>query len=58
MAEHRAIVTALRDRIPDVVRATVTTHIFGVEHWLRSATPEIRRRVLPDEASVGTRIPG
>lgn len=52
MAEHRAIVTALRDRIPEVVRATVTTHIFGVEHWLRSAPPEVRRRTVP-----GRRVP-
>lgn len=46
-AEHRAIVRGLRSRLPDVVTAAVTTHIFGVEHWLRSAPPEIRRRIVP-----------
>ncbi|HEY9293844.1 MAG TPA: FadR/GntR family transcriptional regulator [Microlunatus sp.] len=44
-SEHRAIVRALRARLPEVVSAAVTTHIFGVEHWLRSAPPEIRRRI-------------
>lgn len=43
--EHRAIVRALRSRIPEVVAAAVTTHIFGVEHWLSGAPPDIRRRV-------------
>jgi len=43
--EHRAIVRALRSRLPEVVAAAVTTHIFGVEHWLSSAPPDIRRRV-------------
>jgi DNA-binding FadR family transcriptional regulator len=46
-AEHRAIVRALRSRLPDVVTATVTTHIFGVEHWLRSAPADVRRRIVP-----------
>lgn len=45
MREHRAIVGALRARIPEVVRATVTTHIFGVENWLRCASPEVRERL-------------
>jgi DNA-binding FadR family transcriptional regulator len=45
--EHRAIVRALRSRIPEVVSAAVTTHIFGVEHWLLSAPEDIRRRTSP-----------
>ncbi|WP_091532297.1 FadR/GntR family transcriptional regulator [Microlunatus soli] len=44
-AEHRAIVRALRARMPAVVSAAVTTHIFGVEQWLRSASPELRRQL-------------
>lgn len=51
MDEHRAIVRALRSRIPEVVSAAVTTHVFGVEHWLMSAPPEIRRRINPSRAA-------
>ncbi|MBO0812860.1 MAG: FadR family transcriptional regulator [Microlunatus sp.] len=50
--EHRAIVRALRSRIPEVVSAAATTHIFGVEHWLLTAPADLRRRVSP--AKVGS----
>ncbi|WP_202232651.1 FadR/GntR family transcriptional regulator [Actinacidiphila reveromycinica] len=34
--EHRAILTALRDRDPDAARAWATVHVASVEQWLRS----------------------
>src|SRR5690625_1473024 len=37
LAEHAAIVDALRRRDRDLVRATLTVHIAGIETWLRSA---------------------
>jgi GntR family transcriptional repressor for pyruvate dehydrogenase complex len=37
LAEHRAILDALRAGDPDLVRAAVTLHIGGVESWLRRA---------------------
>ncbi|WP_022917529.1 FadR/GntR family transcriptional regulator [Ruania albidiflava] len=37
LAEHAAIVAALRRRDADLVRATLTVHIGGIETWLRSA---------------------
>lgn len=37
LAEHRAIVDALAAGDADLVRATVTMHISGVEHWLERA---------------------
>lgn len=37
LAEHRAILDALRAGDPDLVRAAVTVHIGGVESWLRKA---------------------
>ena len=46
-SEHRAIVRAMRARQPEVVKAAVTTHIFGVENWLRTASPDIRRQTKP-----------
>lgn len=36
MAEHRAIVQAMRTRVPDVAAAAATMHIAGVEKWLRT----------------------
>ncbi|WP_125776614.1 FadR/GntR family transcriptional regulator [Antribacter gilvus] len=33
--EHHAIVDALEQRDPDLVRALVTVHVHGVERWLR-----------------------
>jgi GntR family transcriptional repressor for pyruvate dehydrogenase complex len=39
--EHRAIIAAMRTRIPDVASAQATVHISGVEQWLRRvAAPE------------------
>ena len=35
LAEHRAILDALAERNPEVVRSWVTVHISGVETWLR-----------------------
>ncbi|MFF3764175.1 FadR/GntR family transcriptional regulator [Streptomyces sp. NPDC001922] len=35
--EHRAILTALRDRDAEAARSWATVHIAGVEQWLRSA---------------------
>ncbi|MDN4613910.1 FadR/GntR family transcriptional regulator [Leifsonia sp. F6_8S_P_1B] len=37
LAEHRAILDALKAGDPDLVRAAVTLHIGGVESWLRKA---------------------
>lgn len=34
--EHRAIVAAMRTRMPDVAAASATVHVSGVEQWLRS----------------------
>lgn len=34
--EHRAIVSAMRTRMPDVAAASATVHISGVEQWLRN----------------------
>ncbi|GGY48175.1 FadR/GntR family transcriptional regulator [Streptomyces xanthochromogenes] len=36
LREHRAILTALRDRDAEAARSWATVHIAGVEHWLRS----------------------
>ena len=36
IAEHRSIVGALRARNADVAEAAMTTHISGVEQWLRA----------------------
>lgn len=36
LAEHRAILTALISRDPDVARSLATVHVAGVEHWLVS----------------------
>ncbi|QOR71124.1 FadR family transcriptional regulator [Ruania alkalisoli] len=38
LAEHRAILDALRRRDAEMVRAALTVHIGGVEAWLRRAT--------------------
>jgi GntR family transcriptional repressor for pyruvate dehydrogenase complex len=35
VAEHRAIVTALEARQPDLARSWATVHVAGVEQWLR-----------------------
>lgn len=35
LAEHRAIVEAIRARQPDVARSWATVHVAGVEQWLR-----------------------
>lgn len=37
LAEHRAIVDAIRARHPDVARSWATVHVAGVEQWLREA---------------------
>ncbi|MGH1565798.1 FadR/GntR family transcriptional regulator [Mumia sp. DW29H23] len=37
LAEHRGIVDAIASGDEDLVRAVVTTHIGGVERWLRTA---------------------
>lgn len=37
LAEHRAIVQAIRSRQPDVARSWATVHVAGVEQWLRDA---------------------
>jgi GntR family transcriptional repressor for pyruvate dehydrogenase complex len=37
LAEHRAILEALRSREPEVARSWATVHIAGVESWLRKA---------------------
>ncbi|GLW18424.1 GntR family transcriptional regulator [Streptomyces sp. NBRC 13847] len=37
LAEHRAILGALRDRDAEAARAWATVHIAGVEQWLRSS---------------------
>ncbi len=37
LAEHRAIVEAIRARQPDVARSWATVHVAGVEQWLREA---------------------
>lgn len=42
LAEHQAIVDALRRRDADLVRATLTVHIAGIEGWLRSAAAPSR----------------
>lgn len=34
--EHRAIVAAMRTRMPDVAAASATVHVSGVEQWLRT----------------------
>jgi GntR family transcriptional regulator, transcriptional repressor for pyruvate dehydrogenase complex len=34
LAEHRAILTALASRDPDVARSWATVHIANMEHWL------------------------
>ena len=36
LAEHRAIVAALRSHEPEVARSWATVHIAGVEQWLAS----------------------
>ncbi|MGW8329998.1 FadR/GntR family transcriptional regulator [Streptomyces sp. NPDC055897] len=36
LREHRAILTALRDRDAEAARSWATVHIASVEHWLRS----------------------
>jgi GntR family transcriptional regulator, transcriptional repressor for pyruvate dehydrogenase complex len=40
LAEHRAILDALHGGDPELVRATATVHIGGIESWLRRATDE------------------
>jgi GntR family transcriptional regulator, transcriptional repressor for pyruvate dehydrogenase complex len=35
VAEHRAIVTALEARQPELARSWATVHVAGVEQWLR-----------------------
>jgi GntR family transcriptional repressor for pyruvate dehydrogenase complex len=37
LLEHRAILTALRDRDAEAARSWATVHVASVEHWLRSA---------------------
>ncbi|MFE4862313.1 FadR/GntR family transcriptional regulator [Streptomyces sp. NPDC056670] len=37
LREHRAILTALRDRDAEAARSWATVHIASVEQWLRSA---------------------
>ncbi|MET9297190.1 FCD domain-containing protein [Streptomyces sp. NPDC003077] len=37
LAEHRAILSALRDRDAEAARAWATAHIANVERWLRTA---------------------
>ncbi|UFU06886.1 FadR/GntR family transcriptional regulator [Ruania halotolerans] len=42
LAEHRAILDALRRRDAEMVRAVLTVHIGGVEAWLqRAADPDL-----------------
>lgn len=40
LAEHAAIVAALRSRDRELVRAALTVHIGGIETWLRSAVEQ------------------
>lgn len=37
LAEHAAILQALRNRDPEMARAALTVHIGGIESWIRSA---------------------
>ena len=37
LAEHRAILTAIEGREPEVARAWATVHIAGVERWIQEA---------------------
>ncbi len=39
LVEHRAIVTALEARDPELARAAATVHVAGVETWVRSLDP-------------------
>ncbi|AOS63047.1 FadR/GntR family transcriptional regulator [Actinoalloteichus hymeniacidonis] len=36
IAEHRAILDAIRSRRPDLAAAAMTMHVAGVEQWLRA----------------------
>ena len=40
LAEHAAILRALRDHDPDMTRAALVLHIGGIESWLRAAVDE------------------
>ncbi|MFF9399415.1 MULTISPECIES: FadR/GntR family transcriptional regulator [unclassified Streptomyces] len=46
--EHRAILSALRDRDAEAARSWATVHVTGVEQWLRSTSREAGRG--PDPA--------
>lgn len=39
IAEHRAILEALRDRDPEAARAAATAHLLAGERWIRSGAP-------------------
>lgn len=55
LAEHRAILAALRDNRPDLARAWSTTHVAGVEMWLRQQIDD-ETRTAADLANLAPQV--